>query len=294
MKSRETEIACLNKWNTRNTCINCRKRNWKLFALCSIGFMRNIQREMARLWTEYTARTSAAQEVAQAEAAGVQKRVALLERENSKSQSFLAPIRRLPTELLAAIFVIAITCHGQKPFDMIRVCQTWRATISGMARIWSHLTLRPSTAQEYVDFAVERTKQVSLEVLIDSNKTSHSSHGYVGEGKQYIGIALALKTMPRWKAVNVVSFPDEADFIRVAEEAESVMDFVRPLEKLKVFKLLVFARQVRNLASSSTPSQNRPPKSLHTSKSRARISYGSFPRLAFVPSSVASVTSRST
>jgi len=186
MKSHETEIGCLNKWNTRNTCINCRKRNWKLFALCSIGFMPNIceiQREMARLWTKYTARTSAAQEVAQAEAAGVQKRVALLERENSKSQSFLAPIRRLPTELLAAILVIAITCHRQKPFDMICVCQTWRATISGMARIWSHLTLRPSTAQEYVDFVVERTKQVSLEVLIDSNKISHSSHVYVGEGK---------------------------------------------------------------------------------------------------------------
>ena len=199
-----------------------------------------IQQEMARLWTEYTARMSTVQEVAQAEVAGVQKHVAFLERENSKLQSFLAPIRRLPTELLAEIFVITITCHGQKPFDMIRVCRTWRSTMFGMAHIWSRLTLQPSTAQEYVEFVAERTKQVSLEVVIDSNKASELSHGYMGEGKPYIGMALALKTMPRWKAVNVVSFPGEADFIRAAEEGESAMDFVRPLEKLEVFKITGF------------------------------------------------------
>jgi len=46
---------------------------------------------------------SAAQEVAQGEVTNLQQRVAFLERENSKLQSFLAPIRRLPTELLAEI-----------------------------------------------------------------------------------------------------------------------------------------------------------------------------------------------
>ena len=196
-----------------------------------------IQREMARLWTEYTARMSAAQEVAQAEVAGLQERVEFLERENSKSQSFLAPIRRLPTELLAEIFVIAITNHGQNPFDMIRVCRSWRVTIFGMARIWSNLTLRPSTAKEYVEFVVERTKQVSLEVVINSNKTIHSSHRCVGEEKPYEGMDLALKTMSRWRAVTVVAFPGEAEVMQAGEEGKSAMTFARPLEKLEVLKI---------------------------------------------------------
>jgi len=160
----------------------------------------------------------------------------------------------------------------------------------GMARIWSRSTLQPSTAQEYVESVVERTKQVSLEVVINSNKTSHSSHGHVGEEKPYIGIALALETMPRWKAVNLVPFPGKASFIRAAEEGETTMNFVRPLEKLEVFR-------ITGLCETSAPFSQFLDTvtldSLHTSKSRARMSYGSFPRLAIVPSSVASDTSRS-
>jgi len=56
---------------------------------------------------------SAAQEVVQAEVVDFHKRTSFLEQENSKSQSLLAPIRRLYTELLAEIFVIAITWYGQ-------------------------------------------------------------------------------------------------------------------------------------------------------------------------------------
>jgi len=195
-----------------------------------------IQREMACLWTEYTARMSAAQEVAQAEVAGLQQHIAFLEQENSKSQSFLAPMRRLPTELLAEIFAIAITGHAQNPFDMIRVCRSWRVTILGMARIWSHLTLRPSTAQEYVEFVLERTKQVSLEVEINSDRTIQPSHGFMEEGGSYRGMALALETMPRWRALTVATFPGEADITKVTE-GESAMTFVRPVEKLEVFKI---------------------------------------------------------
>ena len=79
---------------------------------------------MARLWTEYTARMSAAQVGVQVVADDLQKRISFLEQENNKSQSFLAPIRRLPTELLAEIFAIAVTHHRQNPFHMIRVCRS--------------------------------------------------------------------------------------------------------------------------------------------------------------------------
>ena len=73
-----------------------------------------IQREMARLWTEYTARMSAAQMGVQVEVKYLQKPISLLEQENNKSQSFLAPIRRLPTELLAEIFYANICEDSMK------------------------------------------------------------------------------------------------------------------------------------------------------------------------------------
>jgi len=60
-----------------------------------------IQQEMARLWTEYTARMTAAHEETETRVAALQKCSTFLKQENSKSQSFPAPIRRLPTELLS-------------------------------------------------------------------------------------------------------------------------------------------------------------------------------------------------
>ena len=264
MKKRTKEIECLNKKISERE-EHVRKLQEKELEVLRPTLDRlhanicEIQREMARLWTEYTARMSVAQEVAQAEVAGLHERVELLERENSKSQSFLAPIRRLPTELLAEIFMIAITCHGQHPFDMVRVCRTWRVTIFGMARIWSHLILRPSTAQEYVEFVMERTRQVSLEVEINSNRTGHSTHRYTGEEKLYRGMDLALKTMPRWRALNVVAFPGEEDITKAAGEDGSTMNFVSPLEKLEILKIAgpgemsaTFSEFLDNVTKTST------------------------------------------
>jgi len=108
MKSRETEIARLNQWiSERQEHLRKlqEKKKKRFFALCSTSLTPVYAKYNAKwpAWTEYTAHMSAAQEVAQGEVANLQQRVAFLERENSKLQSFLAPIRRLPTELLAEI-----------------------------------------------------------------------------------------------------------------------------------------------------------------------------------------------
>jgi hypothetical protein len=79
---------------------------------------------MASLWIEYTSRMAAAQEATETQVTALQKRVSFLEKENSKSQCLLGPIRRLPTELLAEILFIAIE---QNRFNMMRVCRSWRA-----------------------------------------------------------------------------------------------------------------------------------------------------------------------
>ena len=52
-----------------------------------------------------------------------------------KPRSFLAPIRRLPAELLVEVLIIAIEQYRQNCFAMTRVCRSWRAIILSMARI---------------------------------------------------------------------------------------------------------------------------------------------------------------
>ena len=78
--------------------------------------------------------------------------------------------------------------------------------------MWPHLKLRPSTAPEFVEFVVARTKQVPLEVEINTNGITPSSHDFMGAGELYKGVALALKTMPRWRALPLDGFPGQSDF----------------------------------------------------------------------------------
>ena len=77
--------------------------------------------EMARRWTDYTGRMSKAYEY-------TQQQTGPLEQENGNSTSCLAPLRRLPPELLAEIFVnlvIVIECCKQIPFAVMHIKQSW-------------------------------------------------------------------------------------------------------------------------------------------------------------------------
>ena len=196
-----------------------------------------IQQEMARLWTGYTVRMAAVQETTEIKVADLQTHISFLERENTKSQSFLAPIRRLPTELLAEILVIAIECHGQNRFHMIRVCRSWRATILDMGRIWSRMTIRPSTSREKMEFMVERTKQVPLEVSIDSESIYHAC-GVMREGERaYEGLASVMKTMSRWRSLTIACFPTDADIVATSGAEKTNLSSAGPMEKLETFNI---------------------------------------------------------
>ena len=219
-----------------------------------------IQREMAHLWTEYTSRIAAAHEATEAEVATLQERITLLEKENGESQSFLSPIRRLPTELLAEIFTIAIESHGQNRFDMMRVCRSWRATVLGMARIWSQLAIRPLTSREQAEFVVERTRQVPLELTIDS-ESIYPPYGALREGETaYGGLAYAMKTMSRWRSLTINAFPSEEDIVAATGEGTTDLISAHPLEKLETFKIADLCESNASLgqlldhvATTSTP-----------------------------------------
>ena len=219
-----------------------------------------IQREMARRWTEYTSRMATAQEATETKVTTLQKRITSLEKENGKSQYFLTPIRRLPIELLAEIFAIAIESHGQSRFDMMRVCRSWRATVLNMARIWSQLTIRPLTSREQAEFVLERTRQVPLELSIDS-ESIYPPYRALREGETaYGGLALAVKTMSRWRSLTVIAFPSEEDIVVATGGGTTGLISARPLEKLETLKIAgpcesdaSFGQLLDHVATTSTP-----------------------------------------
>ena len=219
-----------------------------------------IQQEMARLWTEYTSRMAAAQEATETKVTTLQKHITLLEKENSESQSFLAPIRRLPIELLAEILAIAIESHGQNRFDMMRVCRSWRATVLSMARIWSQMTIRPLTSREQAEFVVERTRQVPLELSIDS-ESIYPPYRVLREGATaYGGLAFAMNTMSRWRSLTIKIFPSEEDIVAATGGGIADLMSARPLEKLETFKIAGLCESNTSLdqlldhvATTSTP-----------------------------------------
>ena len=79
------------------------------------------QHETAHRWTDYTGRASQAHECTQQQTAELQQQTGPLEQEIGNSKSFLAPLRRLPPELLAEILVIVIECCEQIPFAVMHI-----------------------------------------------------------------------------------------------------------------------------------------------------------------------------
>ena len=199
-----------------------------------------IQHDMARRWTEYTGRMSKAHEYTQQQIAKLQKQIGSLEQENSNSKSLLAPIRRLPTELLAEILSIVIECYEQNPFTVMRVCRSWRATVLSMAHVWSQFTIRPWTSHEQMEMVVERTKQVPLDVVIDLSPRRYSFMHPIKAREDAGGLDLAVTTMPRWRTLTVAAFPGKLDVATEPGGDEFPVTFSNPLGRLEAFKITGF------------------------------------------------------
>ena len=215
-----------------------------------------IQHEMARPWTEYTGRMSEAHEYTQRELAKLQKEIGSLEQRNSNSNSSLAPIRRLPTELLAEIFATVLQSYGD-PFTAMRVCQSWRATVLNMARVWTQFTIRPWTLHEQMEFVLGRAKQVPLDVVIDLSLRRYSFMRPIEVGEDPGALDLAVATMPRWRTLTVACFPGESDVAPEAGGDRLPVTFSQPLHRLEAFRIVGFARRARHSISSLTPSRQQ-------------------------------------
>src|SRR5258706_6591891 len=197
--------------------------------------MLTLQEKMAVHWRDYQTRITQHRRQAEREIGDTQSKVWTLEQKNSYAASLLAPIRRLPTEMLSDIFTVAIKVYGYPSLRLMRVCRSWRWVLMTMPRIWSTIKVRTWTSTDFIKFLLERTRRVTLDVEIDTDSDSGS---YMrGRSRSYAALAMVAKTSSRWKNLTIHSFPREVDLMN-SEALGSVLVFEGPMDALESFRMI--------------------------------------------------------
>jgi hypothetical protein len=156
----------------------------------------------------------------------------LVRREYARLLPFIAPITRLPFELLQHILLIAIDEGAQLPLALMAICRRWSNVMSG---IWGSLELRTSTPQDAILPRLKRNP-LSLEVRVDteSDKETSSSSG------AYEGLLLATGSASRWRTLTIDSLPNDNVSIGDIQRSRLNLCFTIPMLRLETFKF--FAR----------------------------------------------------
>jgi hypothetical protein len=116
----------------------------------------------------------------------------------------VAPITRLPTEVLHHIFLIIIDEASGPPLVLMRVCKYWYTIVTG---IWSSLKLGTTIPKVAVTKKLERN-QWFLDILVDTE--SDRGHFIPSRGA-YEAILAAIAASSRWRGFVVETFPAQAD-----------------------------------------------------------------------------------
>ena len=116
----------------------------------------------------------------------------------------IAPITRLPQELLHQILLIIIDNASDPPFVLMRVSKLWYNIVTG---IWASVKLGTTTPKNAITRKLERNQwllDVSVDTEIDRGDLTPS------EGP-YQAIFAAVEATSRWRSFVVESFPAQAD-----------------------------------------------------------------------------------
>ena len=194
-----------------------------------------IQQKMASLWNMFAEDRHKAERVVQAVVEDLRAKVHILEKKNDNAASFLAPIRRLPPEMLAEVFQMAVCVNDQSPLELARVSQSWRSVVLSMPRIWSNLRLSMWTKADKVDFILERTRHVPLDIEID---TGADIFKVVDEKEiRYAGMERAMSVASRWRSLIITGFPSKVDIDAHWTPAKSASTFSGPIDTLESFRI---------------------------------------------------------
>ena len=117
----------------------------------------------------------------------------------------IAPIHRLPVELLASIFSLIPDEQNQKIDILVRTCCRWKEIVSSM---WAPLKLATWTSLDEVKSTLEGSNGL-FSITIDPDKDTADCPKGAVEVERYAALMLAVSTSTvRWKTLDVLSLPD--------------------------------------------------------------------------------------
>ena len=116
----------------------------------------------------------------------------------------IAPIYRLPSELLQHILLNIINNASDPPFFLMRVSKLWYNTVTG---IWASLKLGTTTPKDSVTGKMQRN-QWFLDVVVDTE--IDRGHLTLSEDA-YQAIFAAMEATSRWRSLVLETFPAQAD-----------------------------------------------------------------------------------
>ena len=117
---------------------------------------------------------------------------------------FIAPITRLPFELLRQIFLIVIDEATSPPSYLVLVCKHWHVIVTS---IWASLNLGTRTPLSAVASKLEKSQWL-LDIVVD---TDSDRGDLIPSDGAFGAIFAAIEASSRWRSLVVESFPDQAD-----------------------------------------------------------------------------------
>ena len=125
--------------------------------------------------------------------------------EYSSVIDFIAPITRLPLELLHQIFLITIDEANLPPLALMLVCKSWYTIVTS---IWASLNLGTRTPLSAVTRKLERSQWL-LDIVVDTDadRGDFDTPSYGA----FEAIFAAIEASSRWRSLVLESFPSQAD-----------------------------------------------------------------------------------
>ena len=117
---------------------------------------------------------------------------------------FIAPITRLPIELLHQIFLIIIEDTRGSPLALMLVCKQWQIIVTS---IWASLNLGTTTPIDAVKSKLERGQSL-LDIVVD---TDSDRGDFTPSDSAFEAIFAVIEATPRWRSLVIESFPARAD-----------------------------------------------------------------------------------